>query len=125
MESKNKISKPVIDDEEDEEEEKTVVKPNRNQRAVEVKQFSTTIKKQTADNMTFELTKFDTLLAKQIKSDFKEVFEKYGQDALIQATSRQQITFAEGNEPLRLEDEVEIREFLTKHSDNFSRLENI
>jgi hypothetical protein len=35
------------------------------------------------------------------------------------------ITFSEGKEPLKLEDEHAIKEFLGKYSENFSRLERI
>ena len=90
-----------------------------------MKQYTTTAKKQIDVGMTYELTKYGTLLCTNIKGDFKETFEKYGQDAIIQATSRQMITFSEGKDPIQLDREELIKDFLGKYSDNFSRLENV
>ena len=122
----SKIFKSAFDDNnyDDEEESKTVVRP-QHLKAAYMKEVTTTIKKGTASSITFELTKYDTLLTKQIRSDFKEIFDRYGQDAVIQATCRQTIIFSEDKDLLKLEDEEAIREFLIKYSINFSRMEDI
>jgi len=43
-----------------------------------------------------------------IKDEFPEIFAKYGEDAILQATARQIINFSQDKNPLALGNEEEI-----------------